>query len=533
MQRVGFCFLGTKLDAVGGYGIKRHAAWRPTVSFGRDSSLDLARIELWYDSRFRKLAELIKQDIEASKEDVLVYLRETKIRDPWNFEEVYSFLFDFCSQYEFKPEEEEYYVHLTTGTHVAQICLFLLTETRHFPGKLVQTSPRGERGRESVSIIDLDLSKYDKLARRFEAKRGSDLQILKAGINTRNQPFNELISEVELVARSSVEPMLLLGPTGAGKSQLARQIYELKASLHQLEGSFVDINCATIRGEQALSTLFGHAKGAFTGAQAKRDGLLMKANRGMLFLDEIGELGIDDQAMLLRALEEKRFFPLGSDQEERSDFQLIAGTNRDLQQAVRIGAFREDLLRRINTWSFTLPALRERREDIEPNLEYELKKFEIRSGRRVTFSSEARKAYLAFAMSEEGAWSGNFRDLNSSVIRMATLAPEGRISVESVDAEVVRLKRLWAGALEAAGEEAPCELIIGEAGAEATTISPFDKVQLAEVIKVLRRSPSIAEAGRRLFSVKTGEPRNRNDSDRLKKYLARFGIDARQLLRSN
>ena len=104
-----------------------------------------------------------------------------------------------------------------------------------------------------------------------------------------------------------------------------------------------------------MSALFGHAKGAFTGAAAARDGLLRSADGGVLFLDEVGELGTDEQAMLLKAIEEKRFLPVGSDTEVGSDFQLIAGTNRDLKAAVAAGEFREDLLARIDLWTFRMP----------------------------------------------------------------------------------------------------------------------------------------------------------------------------------
>ena len=120
-----------------------------------------------------------------------------------------------------------------------------------------------------------------------------------------------LIETVERVAIRSAEPLLLTGPTGAGKSQLARRIFELKKLNNQLKGNFVEVNCATLRGDQAMSTLFGHKKGAFTGAVADRPGLLKSADGGVLFLDEVGELGQDEQAMLLRAVEEKRFLPLG------------------------------------------------------------------------------------------------------------------------------------------------------------------------------------------------------------------------------
>lgn len=530
MRKVAFGFLGSKLDAMGGFGEKRHSAWRPSISLALDKGLEIARLELWHDPQHLRLASLVKADIEAKPQSPQVVLRATQIRDPWNFEEVYSFLYDFCNHYSFDSTQEEYYVHLTTGTHVAQICLFLLTESRHFPARLVQTSPRGESPSPSLSVIDLDLSRYDKLAQRFESKLASDLQILKAGINTKNAAFNALIREIELVARSSTEPMLLLGPTGAGKSQLARQIYRLKQHQHQIDGAFVDINCATVRGEQAMSALFGHAKGAFTGALSKRGGLLCKAHQGLLFLDEIGELGLDEQAMLLRALEEKRFFPLGSDTEQQSDFQLIAGTNRDLLERAQRGLFREDLLHRINTWSFRLPALRERTEDIEPNLEFEIKKFEERSGRRISFNAEAKAAYLEFALAPETAWSGNFRDLNASVVRMATLAHQGRITTENVTDELQRLQHGWLPVQKTHGAGSPTGMVLQEAGISPTAIDLFDQPQLAKVIETLRSSSSIAEAGRTLFAVSRRERSQLNDSDRLRKYLARFGLDAMKLL---
>lgn len=254
--------------------------------------------------------------------------------------------------------------------------MFLLTESRHLPARLIQTSPRNDgqqteelrnqdrksrkantegqdkRPKEpsiSINDLDLDLARYDALAQRFERKRKTDLEILKAGVKTRNPAFNKSITEIEQVARASAVPMLILGPTGAGKSRLAKQIYQLKHAQHRVQAQFVDINCATIRGEHAMSTLFGHAKGAFTGALSRREGLLKKADGGVLFLDEIAELGRYEQAMLLRAIEEKHFFPLGSDKEESSDFQLIAGTNGDLRWRVREGSFREDLLKRCVT----------------------------------------------------------------------------------------------------------------------------------------------------------------------------------------
>ncbi|XXS97421.1 RNA repair transcriptional activator RtcR family protein [Sorangium sp. So ce363] len=339
------------------------------------------------------------------------------------------------------------FIHITTGTHVAQICLFLLTESRYFPGRLIQTSPpkrdRAELAAGSFTIIDLDLSKYDRIASRFQKEQREGVSFLKSGIETRNAAYNKLIERIEHVAIASRAPILLMGPTGAGKSQLARKIYDLKKGRRQVGGDFVDLNCATIRGDGAMSALFGHTKGSFTGALQDRPGLLRKAHEGVLFLDEIGELGADEQAMLLRAIEEKAFLPVGSDREVRSEFQLLAGTNRDLALEVLAGRFREDLLARINLWTFRLPGLRERVEDIEPNLDYELDASARLLGVRITMSRDARARFLEFATSREAVWPGNFRDFNAAVTRMATLAPGGRIGVPIVEEEIGRLVEAW------------------------------------------------------------------------------------------
>ncbi len=140
-------------------------------------------------------------------------------------------------------------------------------------------------------------------------------------------------------------------------------------------------------------------------------------------------------------LEDKTFLPVGADQPVKSDFQLIAGTNRDLREAVASGRFREDLLARIHLWTFELPALAQRREDIAPNLEYELERYRQANQREASFNKEAKQAFLRFAEAPDTPWSGNFRDLNAAVTRMATLAPRGRIRVEEVLEEIQRLRK--------------------------------------------------------------------------------------------
>ena len=269
-----------------------------------------------------------------------------------------------------------------------------------------------------------------------------------------------------------------------------------------------------------MSALSG-TKRAFTGAGADGPGLLRAADEGTLFLDEIGELGLDEQAMILRAIEEKKFLPVGADREASSDFQLIVGTNRELGAEVAAGRFRDDLFARLNLWTFELPALRDRREDIEPNLDYELDRFAEREGSRVGFNKEARRFFLDFATGPAASWAGNFRDLAASVTRMATFAPAGRIDVATVEAEMARMKRLWAGAESAEPERA--RRAARRRGAAKPR--PVRRVQLAEVVRTCRASRSLSEAGRTLFSASRARRSSSNDADRLRKYLQRFGLD--------
>ncbi len=518
--------LGPVLDT--GKRQSRWDRWRPTVALLQHKDLLIDRFELLYQTRFKSLMQRIADDIRLVSPETEVVPHVITFRDPWDFEEVFGVLHDFASGYPFDPDTKDYLVHITTGSHVAQICLFLLTEARYFPARLIQTGPgkktKGGDTSGTYSIIDLDLSRYDQLAMRFQKELNDDISFLKSGIETHSATFNALVEKIERVAMHSVDPILLTGPTGAGKSRLAQRIFGLKKVRHQLKGDFVEVNCATLRGDAAMSTLFGHKKGAFTGALQDRAGLLRTADNGMLFLDEIGELGLDEQSMLLRAIEEKTFLPMGADKETQSDFQLICGTNHELSKDVSKRRFREDLLSRINLWTFQMPGLKDRSEDIEPNLDYELDQFARKTGRRVTFNKEARHNFLRFATSPAAIWKANFRDLNGAVTRMATLAPGGRITEKEVKEETARLMTAWQSDIEKPlpGQQALEEVLPDE---KWTAIDPFHRTQLAQVLHVCRQSRNLSEAGRRLFTVSRKAKKRPNDADRLRKYLAKFGLN--------
>jgi transcriptional regulatory protein RtcR len=222
--------LGPSLDM--GAQDNRWNRWRPSVAACLHPDLEISRFELLHPQRYSSLAHVIERDVVQISPETEVRCAPLDFQDPWDFEEVYGTLHDYARKYPFDPDREDYLVHITTGTHVVQICMFLLTESRHFPGKLLQTSPpppradgrtsrsRDERTAGTWRAIDLDLSRYDRLATRFAAEAIARTGVLKAGIETRNPTFNALIARIERVSLSSRAPMLLTGPTVQARHSL-------------------------------------------------------------------------------------------------------------------------------------------------------------------------------------------------------------------------------------------------------------------------------------------------------------------------
>lgn len=547
-------FVGKEKDA--GTGPARWKRWRPTVELFRQSGIPgFDRAELLYVVSGRKkgsvhdnagFAKKIAADIRKVSPKTTVSLHAVPIGDPWEFEQVYAAIYDYSLRRSQKWDtaSEEFYIHIGTGTHVIRICLFLLTEARFLPGRLLQSiQPAGDSESGSCAVIDLELKNYDLIAKRFGKRARDNLLNLKSGIATKNAAFNATMRRLEQVASRSRDPILVTGPTGAGKTRLAGRIYEVKKSMGLLTGAFVEVNCATIRGDTAMSALFGHRRGAFTGAVNDRPGLLREANGGMLFLDEIGELGLDEQAMLLRAVESGVFFPVGSDKPASSSFQLVAGSNRDLRVAVAEGRFREDLLARLDLWTFHLPGIAGRREDIEPNLDFELRRTGMDLNLHLGMNSSARKRFLAFAVSPEAVWSTNFRDFSGAIRRMATLSEGGRITLRDVEEEIIRLRDKWTCELAAVSNSQDKTAIPASSGEYATSavsqlrslltaeemeeLEPLELAQLIEALRVCAISRTMAEAGRRLFKPANARHVNSsiNYSDRMRKYLHRYRLN--------
>lgn len=516
MRNVVIGFLGTQLDA------GKNRRWKPTPSLVSHDDFPVDRLELLFDYKHNRLAHAVKQEIEAASPETEVVLHRLDLGNPWDFEEVYSKLFDFARGYGFDEDREQYHVHLTTGTHVAQICWFLLTESRHVPAHLLQTGPpRASESTASLDIIDLDLRRYNALQHRFDLISQEYSDLLKGGIATLNPAYNSLISQIEHVASATRAPILLLGETGTGKTQLAERIHTLKLDRRMIKGRLVHVNCATLNGPDGIAMLFGQRR-SYTGqAGSERGGLLLEADGGVLFLDEIDELDMRAQAVILHAIETGRYYPLGADYEVTSQFQVIAGSNRDLRKLAAAGRFRQDLLSRLTAWTFELPPLRQRREDIEPNLMFELALAEKELGNQYGFNLDARERYLRFSRDPATLWPGNFRDFGASVRRMCVLAARGRITRSMVEDEIRRLQELWL----ASHSDNDTKLLRDVLGKEAESLDLFDRAQLASVLRTCRQSASLSEAGRTLFAHSRGLRKTTNDADRLRKFLTKYGLD--------
>lgn len=515
MRNVVIGFLGTQLD------MGKRREWRPSVQLCAHGDFPVDRLELIHDQRHYHLACNVAAAIGKVSPETEVRLVRIDMANPWDFQEVYGKLYDFAADYGFDEDRERYHVHLTTGTHVAQICWFLLTESRHIPARLIQTGPPrdGQPPAGTLDVIDLDLARYNALQRRFEAAAREHSALLLGGVETASPALRALVERIDLVAGASDAPILLLGEPGTGKSDLAARIHELKLVRRRVKGRLVQVNCATLRGPGALAALLGQRRSATGVPGSERPGFLREADGGVLFLDQIDALGGDEQAALLQAIETGRYCPVGSEAEVTARFHLIAAASADPGALVRAGRLRADLQARLSQWVFRLPPLRERRGDIAAHVTALLDDSERQLGRKTGFNADALARYLRFATGT-APWPGNLRDLQASVHRMAVLAERGRITVAMVEDEVATLTAQWAAA--SADTDAA---LLAKVLDNPAALDEFDRAQLAAVIRACRESASLSAAGRRLFAVSRQDKASQNDADRLRKYLARFGLD--------
>jgi DNA-binding NtrC family response regulator len=249
-----------------------------------------------------------------------------------------------------------------------------------------------------------------------------------AGVIGRSKPMRQLYQLIKSVAPTDAN-VLITGENGSGKEIIATAIHE---SSKRAKGPFIKVNCAAIPTELIESELFGHKRGAFTGAVNDKQGLMELANNGTLLLDEIGDLSPNLQVKLLRVLQDREFRPVGSTKVLKTNFRLISATNVNVEAALKDGRLREDLYFRINTLTLPVPALRERPADIPLLAEFFLRKYAAQHGKTIAaYDADALRALAAFP------WPGNVRELQHVVERAVILTQGGMIGVDDLPDNVV------------------------------------------------------------------------------------------------
>ncbi|MBI2570460.1 MAG: sigma-54-dependent Fis family transcriptional regulator [Candidatus Schekmanbacteria bacterium] len=325
-------------------------------------------------------------------------------------------------------------------------------------------------------VDEMTLTVRKALERHALSRENTQLRAqvsLSRPIVYRSAAMGELMTLVHRVARRNVN-VLVTGETGTGKELVAQAVHELSDRAHR---PFVPFNCATLAASLAESELFGHERGAFTGAHVARLGLFGRAEGGTLFLDEIGEMPLELQPKLLRAVQDGQILPLGSALARRVDVRVIAATNRDLRQEVAEGRFREDLYYRLNVVCLRVPPLRERAEDVVPLIHHFIAKYVDRYGVHGLEVSPEVISHLG-----EHAWPGNVRDLENAVSRLIALSDGETLTATD-------LVRLDDSAPAAAG---------GAAGAAAAATGSLRDIVAQYEAQVIREALDEAEGNQTL-----------------------------------
>jgi DNA-binding NtrC family response regulator len=287
-----------------------------------------------------------------------------------------------------------------------------------------------------------------------------------------------IIDVMKTLARvaASQATVLILGETGTGKELVARTIHRYS---ERASRRFVTVNCSALAEGLLESELFGHLKGAFTGAATSRPGLFREADNGTLFLDEIGDISPGLQARLLRALQEHEIVPLGSEAPVRVDVRILAATHRDLPELVRQGRFREDLYYRLDVVTLSLPPLRERRQDLPLLIDHFLRTLSSRHGRGpVAIDPEAQRRLLGYD------WPGNIRELQNVLERAVLLAEQGVIGPEHLATSV-----------------RPSPTSLPESSGPESVLRPLEEIERDHVIRVLAATGGNREESSRILGI--------------------------------
>lgn len=360
-----------------------------------------------------------------------VTVLEVPLKDPTNYLGILRQLRSHFKNIQANHLGARYSISVSSGTPHMHASWILLSASGEIPATILQSTPPEfvPEGKSRVKEIDLSQPDFPQITRPLRESKTRDddaTRITDAcreiGMVGHDPSFLRALNEAGVYAQYDDVHVLLLGETGSGKEYFARLIHQLSA---RSERPLVTVNCSSIPDNLVESQLFGHKRGAFTGAASDQEGKFKSADRGMIFLDELGELPLSAQAKLLRVLEGGEIEPVGAARMLRVDVKVIAATNRDLKMMVQQGTFREDLYQRFGS-SVNIPALRQRRSDILPLALHILTSWNARHQKQKRFTTDA------LAKLADYAWPGNVRELRKVVTQSAMLCSDRAIGVDDL-----------------------------------------------------------------------------------------------------
>ena len=368
-----------------------------------------------------------------------VDLQEIDLRSPIDYASIYNEVSKHLKDLGLPRQDVELTLHLSPGTPAMAAIWIMLAKTR-FPAKLIQTSK--EHGLESV---DFPFDLASDFLPEFLQRSADRIERLAQGPTEGAPQFSKILHcsdsvrrQVQLARRIAAHdvPVLVLGETGTGKELFAEAIC---AASERAGKPFVAVNCGAIAPELANSELFGHVKGAFTGAVVARKGHFQEAHGGTLFLDEVGDLPLETQVRLLRALQAKEVMPLGDSKAVKVDVRIIAATHRDLAADVTTGRFREDLFHRLAVGILRLPPLRERDGDIDLLADAFLAQINA-DARGKPETQEKKISASAKKLLVLHPWPGNIRELYHTLLRAAIWSPGPVIQAEDITGALLQVQ---------------------------------------------------------------------------------------------
>ena len=381
------------------------------------------RVFLFDTPNTNKITLETEAAIKKLHPDCEVHVQEISLEDPTNYQAILNGLKPFIKDVTNNYQPADFFISVASGTPHMHACWLLLAASGEIPARILNVRPPRFVTKELPLVSELDLSARDFPSIRFQdgkilVEESDDAEIdidftrTQLGI-VGDHPTMQRTLEMATMLAPSDAPILILGETGTGKELLARFIHRI--SSHRSKQAFVPVNCAAIPETLVESLLFGHKKGAFTGAIKDQVGKFDTADKGTLFLDELGELPLSVQGKLLRVLEDGVVEPVGETKGHKVDTRIMGATNRDLRKLIRKGKFREDLYFRLNVGEILLPSLRERRSDI-PKLALHILDHLNGSLRRAK-----RLSAEALSRLQSHDWEGNVRDLENVIERSARL----------------------------------------------------------------------------------------------------------------